>query len=279
MKILLTGHPKAGKSTILEKFRANYTGKMVGVIGHAITAEDGSRLGFEAENMQGERKMYAHKTLIKSDFVVGNKFFVDVAVIDGFFVPELRKSLGNIESLVLLDEIGRMQSFSPLFLNIVRETLNSNASVLGTIVYDPEPWSIEFKNHPEVILVNVTEQNRDALLELLLTIFSHEGDYQKLDKGQRELVKSLLREYFEKNAFVQIKKLFNNAIPYVLGNKITQGVKPFEYIVKGNTRGHKVIIERDKTSCDCDLFNGKGEYIGQNGECSHIQAVKLLKVK
>ncbi len=274
MKILLTGHPKIGKSTILENFKKEYYGSITGIIAHSLEAEDGTRLGFEADNLQGERKIFAHKTLIKSNFVVGNKYFVDVEVIDKFFVPELRKGMKDLHKLILIDEIGRMEAFSKIFLQTVRGVFNSDATVLGTIVYDPETWSLEYKNHPGVVIVTVNEQNRDVLQNLLLDIFSNKDKYIQLNKQQKLRINIMLREYFNKNAFIQIKKLFNNAIPYVIDDKIIRSGNI--YTVKGNIRVHTVNLRNDGMNCDCDFFKGKGDYLGLPGECSHIQAVKLF---
>jgi nucleoside-triphosphatase len=275
MKILLTGLPKAGKSTILEKFKKNYKGNIAGVISHAIKAEDGSRVGFEAESMQGERRIFAHKTQIKSDNIMGGKYALNVDGINNFIVPEMKKGLEDNNILVLLDEIGRIQSFSDLFLQTTRDLLNSQAPLLGTIVYDPEPWSLEFKEHPDVVLITVSEENRDTLTEQLLLIFSHLSSYNTLNDKQKDAVRKMLQKYFDDNASIQIGKLFNNAIPYVLNDQVKKN-EGNTYRVKGHTRDHKIAGSNGMYLCDCDLFNGKGEYINQQGECSHIQAIELL---
>lgn len=64
MKILLTGAPKVGKSTLLNEFRASYRMRMRGIICHALTDPDGKRVGFEAEKLSGEKRIFAHKTLM-----------------------------------------------------------------------------------------------------------------------------------------------------------------------------------------------------------------------
>lgn len=275
MKILLTGKPGIGKSTILEKVKNNFSGNKFGVISKEIVDELNSRVGFEAINHLGEKKTFAHITDIESDFVVGNKYFVDLETIDNFVVPELKKGISNPDSLVFIDEIGRMQSFSHSFLKTIKEILSSNSNVLGTIVYDQEPWSIEFKENKSVVLIEVSKKNRNLLPELLITIFENPRFFHKLTESQQELIVSLTREYFEEGEFTQISKLFNNAIKYIVKDRVKKiAMNKFE--VNGNSNTHRVMKQETSFECDCDLFNGSRQYENNQGECSHIQATKLF---
>lgn len=280
MKILLTGKPGIGKSTVLQKVRKSYNGEKMGIISHEIRSKEGERIGFEAENLAGKKKIFAHKHLIKSDHVVGKKYFVDLEAIDNFVVPEIEKGISE-NALVFIDEIGRMQAFSSKFLKAIRKLLNSKSSVLGTIVYEPEQWSLEFRSHPESVLVTVNEKNRDLLPKVIAEVLSKDYLYQKLKDSQQALISEWLREYFEKHEYIQIRKLFNNAIRYVLDGKIQENkVSGSEkvYEVRGKTNNHITVFneKKERNECDCDLYLGKSKYKGNAGECSHIQAVKLV---
>src|SRR5437762_2213695 len=109
MKILLTGKPGIGKTTIIEKFRKNYHGKICGIIAKEIRDVNNKRVGFEAVKLNGERKVFAHHYLIQSPIKHGrSNFHIDINAIDNFIVPELQKGLQDTNSLLLLDEIGPM---------------------------------------------------------------------------------------------------------------------------------------------------------------------------
>jgi len=278
MKILLTGSPGIGKSTILEKIRRNYSGAEFGILSKELKDKSKKRVGFEAINHLGRKKTFAHTTDIASRYVVGEKYFVDINVIEKFVVSELEKGIDKPGSLVFIDEIGRMQAFSDKFLNVVRKLLNIDSNVIATIVFDPEPWSVEFKENKNVLLIRVSEKNRDLLPNLLEIMFSCSNTFHQLARTQQDQVLDLSRKYFEEGKFIQISKLFKNAIPYLVHNRVKKiDVNKFEII--GNTNTH--IVEKLKTGyiCDCDLFNGREEYANNNGECSHIQTVKLLEIK
>lgn len=277
MKVLLTGKPGIGKSTILEKVKRSFIGPKFGIIGKEIRNQN-RRVGFEAINHLGKRKTFAHTTDITSSNIVGGKYFVDLKVINDFVIPEIEIGINDPDSLIFIDEIGRMQALSNIFLQVVEKILNSSSNVIATIVFDPEPWSVEFKENKSIVLVEVSKKNRDLLPNLLETIFSHLSIFHKLSNAQQKLVVDLSRKYFVKEEFIQISKLFENAIPYLVNNHVGK-IGSNKFKIKGNTNIH--IVEKLATgfTCDCNLFNGSGQFANNQGECSHIQTVKLLEVK
>lgn len=277
MKIFLTGGPGVGKSTILSRVRKDFGGIKYGIVAREIR-ENGERIGFESVNVDGETSVFSHKFDIKSEHVVGGKYNVDVNAIEHFDVIELEKGLDDPMSLVFIDEIGRMQSFSSKFMSTVDHLLNSDANILATIVYDPEPWSIAFKEHPEVVLVEVTKENRDELPKLLNLIFDASDLYKQLSEKQKIMLREWMKKYFKEGKFMQIKKIFGNAIGYVVGEKVNS-LGNGKYLVTGKTKPHELTVTKELVKCDCDLFNGKGEYVSNAGECSHIQAVKLFQAE
>ena len=66
-------------------------------------------------------------------------------------------------SIVLMDELGFLESSSPKFCGKVLEILNGDYLVLGAV----KPRNIAFldavREHPKTALYEVTEQNRDSL--------------------------------------------------------------------------------------------------------------------
>lgn len=281
MKILLTGHPRVGKSTLIQKITNRLEIPFRGIIAKELRDENGVREGFEAKNFRGEKRLFAHVSAIQSNAIIGNKYHVDLEAINTFVVPEIEPSKIPNKELIVIDEIGRMQSLSPAFLKTVSSLLDSDTSFLGTIVLDPEPWSLPFKQHPEVLLIEVTQKNRRRLPEIVLSLLNAESAMETLTKKQQHKVLDFLRTYIPANQSIQIKKLLKNAIPYVLQHAVSKREDTAEdsqaFSVTGNTRNHTVVQQKDRTwHCDCDLFLGTGDYVHQAGECSHVQAVQLF---
>lgn len=274
MKILLTGSPGIGKSTVLQKTKELYPGVLGGIWTEEVRNKQQERVGFRTLNMQNESRICAHKEQFLDSPLKISSYHVDTDCIQSFIVPAITAYTSKVD-LLLIDEIGRMQALSSEFLDAVRKAFSANIDVLATIVLDAEPWSLEFKEDPSAILITVTRENREQLPEVLRTIFTSNTDF--LHNAQKNVLLAKTREYLQKNAFIQVKKLYRNALPYLAERRIAQ-TSPTTFEVHGNHHVHRVTY-LEEYSCDCDLFNGKGVYQKQAGECSHIQAVKLFIAK
>ena len=264
MKIVLTGQPGVGKSTVLEKVIQLYEGKKVGVICKEIRDKDGIRVGFMAVNSRGDSKVFAHTTAISSTFTVG-KYFVDIEAIDSFILPEI-SSAKTPDTLVYIDEIGRMEAHSERFLATVDTIFGGDSSVLATVVRDPKPWSLQYKTNPLILVLTVTATNREKLPPILQIIFSLDSQFKCLSIDQQKLVFQMAGTYFSLDQFTHVTKLFTNAIPYVLQGKVRQNNPNF--VVIGNHGEHRVNHQNSNYICDCNLYQ-------KSGDCSHIQAVKI----
>ena len=274
MKILLYGKPGVGKTTLLTRFIAQFDGESDGFFTRRMRDQNGVNWGFEVVTLQGDSRILAHKSLINSPYIIGSGHHVDVGVIDHFIVPKLIQSFAP-SKVIIIDEIGRMEALSPRFIETVSKVLGTNLAVLGTIVNENEEWSLQFKENKECILVEVTEVNRDKLIELLLLVFGGRELFNKLKDEQKAIFRLLLSEYFKTNSEIQIKKLYRNALPYLLAGQINK-VGDSRFVVTGNNGDHQVFFSDKTIECDCELFKGVGAYVGKAGECSHIQAVKIF---
>ena len=66
--------------------------------------------------------------------------------------------------LILMDEIGKLESESPAFLGHIEALLDGGVPILGVLRKEGEtPQQMLVRSHPKVRLIEVTEQNRDAL--------------------------------------------------------------------------------------------------------------------
>lgn len=168
MKILLTAPPKTGKSTLIKKLIEGYKGNKYGILAEEVRDSNQQRTGFDAVRLDGQRKPFMQVSSQQTDYRVGDKYNVDVGVVDDFMSKAIIEGLEKRDGMIFIDEIGRAEAFSPFFLHNVREALDSDLNVIGTIVYDDEPWSMEFKNHPGVMLFEINEVNRDLMAEWIL---------------------------------------------------------------------------------------------------------------
>lgn len=163
-RTLITGKPGVGKTTLVRKVVERMRSVPMAGFYTAEIRSRGSRLGFELQGLNGMRRTLAHVD-IDSQYRVG-KYGVDAA---GFeeFLGTLDVLNPDVE-LIVIDEIGKMELFSNRFRSLVRDVLNSEKQLLATIALEGEGFVREVKQRPDVHLVEVTQVNRERLLEALV---------------------------------------------------------------------------------------------------------------
>lgn len=155
--ILLTGRPGIGKTTAIKKIVEKLAPEIVrGFLSYEIR-ESGKRVGFAIETLDGEKGILAHINL-RTGFKVG-KYQVSVKDIDSIIIPELQKAR-ELNSVIIIDEIAKMELFSNLFANEIRRCLDTK-QVIGTIQERRHPFLDEVKSRYDVHLIELTTANRD----------------------------------------------------------------------------------------------------------------------
>lgn len=170
MIVLLTGLPRAGKTTVLEKFIQKYQGDCFWILSKEIRNDAKERVGFEAVTSDGRKGIFAHKEKIHSENVIGS-YRVDLEIVDQLFTENILRESQNPKRLLIIDEIGRMEMLSAEFAQAIDALFNTNVPVLATIRHGDE-WAEKYKMNPNATVVEVTEQNREQLTEILIGLFS-----------------------------------------------------------------------------------------------------------
>jgi len=278
MKILLTGKPGVGKSFLLGEILQSIKLDSLGFKTEEIRV-DGERKGFVLVDSFDNKETFMH-TNIKSDLIIGDKYHVAIDVLDNFVDRILLKqrSINKKDYIYYIDEIGRAQINSNKFRDLLAKMFLSESIFIGTIVLEPEPWSIQFKNHKDTILIEVTVDNRTYLKEIILAIIDSCYAYKQLSSRQRSYTYERLLFFLKEEMFIQAKKLFYNSVHYVASNLVQMDSNSRDcFIVHGRTRKHNVGLKKDYY-CDCDLFKGINKFEGSKGVCSHIESVKLFLI-
>ena len=166
--ILITGLPGLGKTTVFRR--------LVGELRHLnpvgfFTAEirkGGRRKGFSLSSLDGRTGILAHVDF-RTGYQVG-KYGVDVAGFETFIgpLPVLIPKSG----LVMIDEIGKMECLSKVFVETVRQLFFSDRSVLASIAQKGSGLISEVKNNPETRIFYLTPENRKQIVEDILPIFA-----------------------------------------------------------------------------------------------------------
>jgi nucleoside-triphosphatase len=157
MNIFITGPPRCGKSTLMEKLIARIERPTTGFFTRQIT-EKGKRVGFSITTLEGKEGILAHVN-IKGRFKVG-KYTVNLLDIDQIAVPSMLPS--TPDDVVVIDEIGKMECFSPIFKQVLVKLLDSDHQVIGSIAQKGDSFIQEIKARDDVLLFNVSAENRDT---------------------------------------------------------------------------------------------------------------------
>jgi nucleoside-triphosphatase THEP1 len=282
LKILLTAPPATGKSTVITAVANKFEGNRYGIIAQEMLDETAKRIGFKSVDISGKSRQFMFRTETPTEESVGGEFDVDVRAIDEFVVPELQRGL-NGDGLIIVDEIGRAQAKSAMFLDVLREIFASDCNILASIVYEDEPWSLEFKSNENAVKIEVTLLNRTNLPQVLLTALSNSAAVRSLTRAQQRCLANLFTQFIANGEFIAAQKLFDNALFYVVEKQLKLKSKSngkCVYEIKGKTHTHQIIhhLNEDKFQCDCELSNGSGTYSGNRQTCSHEATVRLANV-
>lgn len=156
--LLLTGTPGIGKTTLIRKVASQlYQYHMGGFFTEEIR-EGGQRKGFRLVTFNGEAGIIAHINFDHHYSV--SKYGVDVSVIDHF--AETTLAIVDEIDVYLIDEIGKMECFSSIFVNKMKELLNMDKPVIATVAKKGTGLIEQVKHWPGSELWELTHANRDA---------------------------------------------------------------------------------------------------------------------
>ena len=168
MKILLTGCPGVGKTTLVKEISERLE-NCAGFYTEEIRDERNKRTGFDVVTVKsGQRSSLARiQTPLK-----GPKVGQYTVTLKEFEAVALSAMSRNCEVLVI-DEIGKMESFSSRFNNLVREVFSSDThqgDILATIPvrFDKLGLVKEIVDRDDTEIIEVTKSNRDELKSSLL---------------------------------------------------------------------------------------------------------------
>jgi len=161
---LLTGPPGVGKTTLIKEAITAIEQRAGGFYTREMRSQ-GVRQGFEIVTLDG-----ASAILASVDFhgpCRVSKYGVTADNLDNVGVAALRRATKEC-AIVVVDEIGKMELFSPAFREAVLEALDSGKKLLGTIMLAPHPWADHIKQDPRVEVVMVSRTNRQQMAKELL---------------------------------------------------------------------------------------------------------------
>ncbi len=164
--LLLTGHPRSGKTTII-KHVASALGERAGGFYTEEISGPGGRKGFTLHTLDGKRAVLAHKDFDGPQYPKVGRYGVDLNVMERLAIPALEEA-ARAGKIVIVDEIGKMELLAVRFQQVMMQLMLGPATVLGTILYQPDPRADLFKTLGQVTIWEVNPLTRDALPQRVL---------------------------------------------------------------------------------------------------------------
>lgn len=161
---LVTGQPRSGKTTVVQKVlrRLRADGVQVGGVYCPEVRVRDERVGFDIEDiMSGESRVLAH---VNRDWgpSVG-KYRVAVQDVDDLCEQAFPRALSEADALVV-DEIAPMEVHSDAFIRGVTQALDDEKPLVAAIHHRSTAGFIgEVKRREDIEVFSVTKQTREVL--------------------------------------------------------------------------------------------------------------------
>jgi nucleoside-triphosphatase len=167
--IFITGRPGIGKTSVLLRAVGvlKTRGYKVGGMVSREVRKGGVRVGFEIVDFEtGRRGWLAHVNQPAGPQV--SKYRVNLNDLNVIGAGSILNAVANAD-VVVVDEIGPMELFSPAFKEAVARAMTSEKPVLGTVhrrARDPLITAIRAREDTEIL--EVTYENRGNLHNLII---------------------------------------------------------------------------------------------------------------
>ena len=162
-RLLIEARPGAGKTTALSRLAERLGDGGVTLSGFLTREmrEGRRRVGFEIETFAGERGLLAHVDIAGPPRV--RRYGVDLEEFERLALPVLEERA----SVVLIDELGKMELASERFREGVLDLFEGDVPIVATVHTFRHPFTDALKARPDVSMVRLTAANRDGLPEEL----------------------------------------------------------------------------------------------------------------
>lgn len=162
--LFLTGDKKIGKSTAIKKFLQSVQPDFSGYQTQPVIINEKVRgyalHSFEAMDDEENDVIMSVRAGVRCNIAVEGIF-------DTIGVKIIEASLASSTTLVLIDELGKLEDSSLLFQEAVRKLLDSEHKVLGVLQKKNSKMSELLNEREDCEIIEITEENRDHAADLI----------------------------------------------------------------------------------------------------------------
>ena len=166
--LLITGIPRSGKTTLIRNLlQVESVGKRSGGFFTEEILRERVRIGFNITTVPGGRKGLLAQKGFSSSCRVG-KYGVNVTTLEELGCQAILQAREKGHTIIIVDEIGKMELFSEKFRTILTEALDSPQKVVATIMERPHDFADRIKKRPDVRLFCLERKNFETVFQTVL---------------------------------------------------------------------------------------------------------------
>ena len=166
--ILITGKPRVGKTTLIKRL-VEHLDSAGGFYTQEITRHN-LREGFKIITLDGKEGILAKKGM-PSPFHVG-QYGVFTKDLEEIGVKAIEEAIST-KDVIIIDEIAKMELFSPRFKEIVIKALDSPKPVLGVIQVSNHPFINQVRKRGDVKIYELTVHNRESIYKVVVSTITN----------------------------------------------------------------------------------------------------------
>jgi len=166
-RLLLTGPPQCGKTTVVHRVIKGFTGRAAGFYTREVRVA-GRRVGFEIVTLDGQVAWLSHVDFPGPQRV--GKYGVDLTGLHRVALPALAPA-PEID-LIIVDEVGKMECLSARFVAAVEDLWSAAVPLLITVAQKGGGFIARLKTKPGARLITVSPANRDELPGRILALLA-----------------------------------------------------------------------------------------------------------
>ncbi len=160
MRLLLTGIPGIGKTTVIRSTLRNLKGVECSGFYTEERRHQGQRIAFKIVTLDGKEGTLASVDRGRPPTV--GKYTVRVEEFEKIVLPLIDPDV-TPSDLYVIDEIGKMELLSHSFRTKVVDLLARSSNLLATIAKKGKGFIEQLKGRNDIEIIEVTRQNRDQL--------------------------------------------------------------------------------------------------------------------
>jgi nucleoside-triphosphatase len=160
LKILLTGHPGSGKTSTIRSVVDRLRGRvpMTGFLTEEIR-EAGRRVGFRGVTLDGRDFLLAHSR--NSGTARVGPYGVDLTGLESIGLEALTPA--TPDTLVVVDEIGKMECLSEAFRTRVAQLLNDDTPLIASVAVIGVGFVKRVRHNPRAKLYTMTRGESERM--------------------------------------------------------------------------------------------------------------------